>query len=585
MARMTSVDRVALTAVARGDIPADRYLRGGTLLNVYTGEIYPANVAIAGERVAYVGSSDDMVGAPTDVIDLAGRLLVPGYIEPHAHPTHLVTPAALARYVLPLGTTTMFADTLHFLELGGLRAFLAGADALGTSPLKFYWMVRLHGQSRSPGEARRFPLRDIVRALAHPWAAAVGEVTRWPEVAAGSPALLQRLDLALRRRLRVEGHTAGAGAEKIAALAAAGLTSDHEPITVDEVLSRARQGIAVMLRDSSLRPDLVSLLDTLARAPALASRLMLTSDGAMPAFVEANGFVDHTIRVALDRGVPPIDAYRMATLNPATYFHRDGDLGGIAPGRYADVCALADLREPRPDIVIARGAVAAVGGALQTSVAEPDWRRVFTSPRARLAVRWRVRAEEFSVPLRPRVPVLRLVSAVITRLEERPADDADLVAALIDRDGRWIAPAVLAGFAERVAGLATTATTDFNILALGRDPVAIAHAVNRLVDLRGGIVLVDRDGGPASAPVVAFEHALPIAGVMGAGTLADAARVERDFRRLITERGYAFHDPLFTLFFLAADFLPAVRLSPRGVWDVRRARVLSPSRRRSGGRR
>jgi adenine deaminase len=585
MGRMTSVDRVTLTAVARGDVPADRYLRGGTLLNVYTGEIYPANVAIAGERVAYVGSSDDMVGARTDVIDVAGRLLVPGYIEPHAHPTHLVTPAALARYVLPLGTTTMFADTLHFFELGGLRAFLAGADALRRSPLKFYWMVRPHGQSRAPGEARRFPLRDIARALAHPWAAAVGEVTRWPEVHRGAPPLLRRLGLALERRLRVEGHTAGAAAEKIAALAAGGLTSDHEPITVDEVLSRARQGIAVMLRESSLRPDLVGLLDALKRAPALTSRIMLTSDGAMPDFVETNGFVDHTIRVALDRGVAPVDAYRMATLNPATYFNRDTDLGGIAPGRYADVCVLGDLSEPRPEIVIARGAVAAVGGTLRVPVPEPDWRRVFASSRARLSVRWRCRADEFRLPAHARLPVLHLVSAVVTRLEERPFAQGDLIAALIDREGRWIAPAILAGFADRVAGLATTTTTDFNILALGRDPLAMAHAVNRMLELRGGIVLVDRDPDAASAPVVLFEHALPIGGVMGGGSLEDAAAAERAFRRLVAARGYAFHDPLFTLFFLAADFLPAVRLSPRGVWDVKRARVLLPSRpRRAQGR-
>ncbi|HXJ77555.1 MAG TPA: adenine deaminase C-terminal domain-containing protein [Candidatus Methylomirabilis sp.] len=582
--RTITADRVALTAVARGDGPADRYLRGGTLLNVYTGEIYPANVAIARERIAYVGLRDEMVRARTDVIDVTGRILVPGYIEPHAHPSNLVTPAALARYVLPLGTTTIFGDTLHFLELGGLRAFLAVADALAASPLKFYWMIRAHGQSRAAHDARRFPLRAIARALAHPCAAAIGEVTRWPEVHRGDRQLLGRLALARARGLRVEGHTAGAAAEKVAALAAGGLTSDHEPITVDEVLSRARQGIAVMLRESSLRPDLGALLDSLKRAPALASRLMLTSDGAMPAFVQENGFVDHTIRVAIDRGVPPVDAYRMATLNPATYFNRDEDLGGIAPGRYADVCVLADLTEPRPELVIARGAVAAAGGTLRVRVPEPDWRRVFTSSRARLLARWRCRPDEFWLPDHPRLPVVSLVSAVITRLEERPFADGDLIAALIDRDGRWIAPGILAGFGERIAGLATTTTTDFNILALGRDRHAIAHAVNRVLDLRGGVVLVDRDPDPAGPPVVLFEQELPLGGVMSDGTLEAAARAEREFRRLVTARGYPFHDPLFTLHFLAADFLPAVRLSPRGVWDVKRGRVLLPSRpRRAGG--
>jgi len=442
-------------------------------------------------------------------------------------------------------------------------------------------MIRVHSQSRGPRDLDRVPARTIARALAHPWAAAVGEVTRWPEVMAGRPSLLRRLSLALAHRLRVEGHTAGAGAEKIPALAAGGLTSDHEPITADEVLSRARQGLAVMLRDSSLRPDLAGLLQVLRQTPALGSRLMLTSDGAMPAFVHEHGFVDHTIRVALEQGVPPVDAYRMATLNPATYFRRDDDLGGIAPGRYADVCALADLSEPRPDLVVARGAVAAVGGALRAPVPEPDWHRVFSSPRARLVARWRCRPEEFRAPPPRRLPAMRLVSAVITRLEERLPAAGDLGAALIDREGKWIAPAILAGFADRVAGLATTTTTDFNILALGCDPVAIAHAVNRLLALGGGIVLVDRDG-PASAPAIAFEHALPIGGMMSESALPGAAAIERELRRLLTARGYAFHDPLFTLFFLAADFLPAVRLSPRGVWDVKRARVLWPSRRREG---
>ena len=280
---MTTAERKRLTAVARGAAPADLYLRGATVLNVYTGELYPANVAIRGERIAYVGLREEAIGARTRVLEVAGRVLVPGYIDPHVHVGNLVTPSAFARHVLPLGTTSVFADTLQFWELGGLAAFRAVADGLARSPLKFYWMVRPHAQSRTTDEARRFPLRDFARALEHPWAVAAGEVTRWPDAHAGSRDLLRRLAIAETRGLRVEGHTAGASAEKIPAIAAAGFTSDHEPITAAEALDRARQGIAVMLRDSSLRPDLLGLLDALKAAPALASRVMLTSDGAMPA--------------------------------------------------------------------------------------------------------------------------------------------------------------------------------------------------------------------------------------------------------------------------------------------------------------
>jgi adenine deaminase len=570
---LTLPRRRRLIAVARGSAPADLYLRDGIVLNVYTGELERANVAVAGERVAYVGSREDMVGARTRVLDAAGRILVPGYIDPHVHPGNLITPSSFARHVLPLGTTAVFADTLQMWELGGPAGFRAIADALARWPLHFSWMLRVHGQARTLDEPRRFPLAALARAMVHPSVVAVGEVTRWPELHAADPGLLTRLELARRRGLRVEGHTAGAAVEKVAALAAAGLSSDHEPITADEVLSRARQGIAVMLRDSSLRPDLGALLDALKRAPGLVSRVMLTADGAMPAFVRAHGFVDHLIRRAIEGGVAPVDAYRMATINAATYYHRDGDLGGIAPGRFADLCVLGDLAEPRPDTVIARGRVVAEHGKLVAAIAEPPWRRIFTSARARLAVRWRCSAEEFALPSRERYPVIRLVSAVITRLEERAPAPGDLHAALIDREGRWVAPGLLAGFAERLDGLAATTTTDFNILAIGRDREAMARAVNRLLELRGGIVVVGRGD-------IALEIPLPIGGIMTSRPLEEAADLEEHLRAALVDRGHGFHDPLFTLFFLAADFLPAVRLSPRGVWDVKRGRVLLPSRRR-----
>jgi adenine deaminase len=570
-AALTVAARRRLTAVARGEAPADLYVRGGTLLNVYTGEIYPANVAIAGERIAYVGSRDDMVGPRTSTLDAEGRILVPGYIDPHVHPAHMVTPSSLARYLLPLGTTTVFADTLQIWELGGLRAFRVVADAMARSPLKFYWMIRVHAQARSTDEPRRYRPVDLARALAHPWSFAAGEVTRWPDVWSGRRDLLGRLDLALRRGQRVEGHTAGAAADKIPAIAAGGLTSDHEPITAREVLDRARQGIGVMLRESSLRPDLVGLLDALKEAPALVSRLMLTADGSMPAFIRDHGFVDHLIRVALERGIAPIDAYRMATLNPATYLGRDGDLGGIAPGRFADICLLRDLAEPRPAAVVARGRLAARDGEALAAVPEPSWRRAFTTPAARLTVRWRARPDDFRLPSRPAYPVARLVSAVITRLEERALTEGDLHAALVDRAGRWVAPGVVAGFGDRIDGLASTITTDFNILVLGRRPESMARAVNRLLEVRGGVVLVDGER-------VALELALPLGGVMTRMSVPEAAAHEDALRAALVARGYAHHEPLFTLFFLAADFLPFVRLSPRGVWDVKQARVLLPRR-------
>jgi len=223
--------------------------------------------------------------------------------------------------------------------------------------------------------------------------------------------------------------------------------------------------------------------------------------------------------------------------------------------------------------VIARGKVIAAGGRLMGRVAEPPWRRVFRSPQARLTVRWRARPDDFELPGRASYPIIELVSAVISRLQERPMQPGDLHAALLDRGGRWVAPGVVAGFADRIDGFATTTSTDFNILALGRRREAMARAVNRLLDLHGGIVLVEGER-------IVYELALPLGGIMTRASVEDAARSEDELRRQLADRGYAHHEPLYSLFFMAADFLPTVRLSPRGVWDVKRTRVLLPSRRR-----
>ena len=572
-------ERRALTAVARGAAPADRYIQDGTLLNVYTGECYPANVAIKGERIAYVGGRADMVGARTEVIPARGRILCPGYIEPHSHPWNLVTPAVLARHVLPLGTTTIFADNLPVYELAGPRGFEAATRALTRLPLRFYWMVRVHAQSRSTGEARRFPAGALARLIDNPRVAAVGEITRWPELLEGDRRLLDRLALAAVRRKRIEGHTAGASAEKLQGLAAAGIASCHEPITAQEVLDRARAGIAVMLRQSSLRPDLKALFGALKEAPGLAARLMLTTDGSSPAFVAEHGFVDHLVRLAMAEGVPSVEAYRMVTLNPATYYGLDHEIGGIAPGRFADIVFLRDLSEPTPERVIARGRLVAEGGRLVAKIPEPPWRRIFSGPAARFAPGLRLAPEDFGLLSGRRKPVLRLVSAVITRLEERPAAEGDLLAALVDRRGRWICRGIVAGFARDLHGLATTLSTDFQILVLGRDPRAMAQAVNRLPAVKGGLVVVERGR-------VIYELALPLGGIMAAASLPDLAARERELLDLLKARGYAYHDPLFTCLFLTADFLPEVRLTARGVWDVKHRRVLSPSRPLArGGRR
>jgi adenine deaminase len=326
-----------------------------------------------------------------------------------------------------------------------------------------------------------------------------------------------------------------------------------------------------MLRQSSLRPDLRALLGPFVKSGAF-GRLMLTTDGSTTAFIARQGFVDNLVRLALEEGVPAVEAYRMVTLNPASYYGKDADLGGIAPGRYADILLLDDLSEPRPAVVICRGRRVADGGRLLTPAPEPPWHRIFSPRSTRFDRRVSVSADEFELGPGPG-PVLRLVSAVITTLEERALGEGDLHLALLDRRGAWITTAGLAGFAADLDGFAATLSTDYQVLAMGRRRESMSRAVNRVLDLKGGVVLVDGDR-------LTFELPLPIGGVMSARPLPELAQREEELKSLLAARGYAFHDPLFTLYFMVADFLPAVRLSERGVWDVKRGRIIKASRAR-----
>ncbi|MBI3974892.1 MAG: adenine deaminase [Armatimonadetes bacterium] len=567
----TAEDLRALAAVARGDAPADLFLEGGRVLNIYSGEVLEANVAVARGRIAYVGMTRTMLGPQTHVLSVAGRLLVPGYIDPHGHPPAFANPVALAAAILPLGTTAVVMDTLMILlhaAPGRAEGLLA---ALSTLPLRFFWFLRLHAQAPDPREADLFARERLRPLLRLESVRAVGEITRWPALYRGDPSLTDGIAEALAAGRRVEGHAPGVGAERLQALAAAGISSDHEAITPEQALDRLRAGLFVMLRHSSIRRDLPALASVATGARAFSGRLMLTPDGPNAAFIADEGYMDHLIGAAIDAGVDPIAAYQMATINPVTYYGLDEELGGIAPGRAADINVLTDLRAPRPEIVIAGGRIAAAGGRLLLDLPEPEWEAFF--PRA-YAPTWRPAPGMFALPAEGTAPALHLENEVITRRIDVPITGGRLPPgvqrlALVDATGGWITRGLISGFAERLEGLASTFSIARGVTVIGDDPAACAAAAQRVLEIGGGVVLVE-DGA------VLLEVPLPLAGMMSPGPLPAAADAVRRLSALLRERGYRHADPTYSLLFLSFDSLPDLRLTYRGLWDVKAQRVLIP---------
>jgi adenine deaminase len=298
---------------------------------------------------------------------------------------------------------------------------------------------------------------------------------------------------------------------------------------------------------------------------------MLTTDGAAPSYYAAHGMIGGALSLAVAGGVDPMRALQMATIDPATFLNLDEELGGLAPGRRATLLVLPGIGEWRPELVLVDGRVVAQDGRLTARVPDVPFAELPGYP---LAPPRAFADPSIYVPAEPG-PVMRYESAVINRRAEPAAvlQPGQVHAALVARDGSWVTHGIVEGLIE-VDGFATTATTSLELLVLGRDPAAMARAAARVAELGGGFAF-DRGW---SAP-------LEIDGLIAAGRFDKAVTLENHLSHEMIARGYRFHDPLYSLLFASGDFLPEVRLTPRGTVEVKSGAVLAPARPLVGSRR
>ncbi|OGA47899.1 MAG: hypothetical protein A3G25_11905 [Betaproteobacteria bacterium RIFCSPLOWO2_12_FULL_63_13] len=377
-----------------------------------------------------------------------------------------------------------------------------------------------------------------------------------------------------------DGHMAGASRRRLAALAVAGIRCCHEATDADEALERLRQGIWVIFRNSSLREDLPGLLASL-DASAFQDRLAYTTDGTGVTFVEENGHIDHSIRIALQSGIAPGVAYRMATLNAATLLRLEDDIGAVAPGRIADVNLLSGLDSPTPEAVVCRGRLVVRGRSLVVPAPSEvfPWTDSYAGSEPTIP-EWE--PEVFLLPLHAPnpFPAGRLSNAAINRESPVrlapaagglwPAEPDALALAATGRGGHWITRGVIQNMAPELLALATTYTSNAGILVLGRSPEAMAAALARLRRLGGGITLCSVAGKWSEFP-------FSMAGIHRSGGLAEAAQAAREFHGALAACGYPHADARYTLLFLTGDILPELRATEAGWVRVKTDEVLFPS--------
>jgi adenine deaminase len=589
----------AAVDVAAGRRPADLRLRGGRLLNVFTGEVEEVDVEVAGRLIAAVISTPQRVARdaappPLAELDLAGAHLAPGLIDGHLHvESSLVTPAAYAGAVLPRGVVGGINDPHEIANVAGLagvRWWLACGDGL---PFDLWTAAPSCVPSTALETAgAELGVGEIDELLAHPRVVGIAELMSFPDVVAGAFAQLAKVAVAENVRKTTEGHAPGLSGRDLQAYLAAGIGSDHESTTLAEGREKLAAGVFLMVREGSVTRDLDTLMPLV--TPRHADRVGFVTDDRLPHDLLEEGAVDVLVRRAIAAGVDPVYAVRCASWNTACHY-RLPRRGALAPGYFADLLVIDDLPAFRVSRVLRHGRWVAEDGrlteaaerALAAAAAAAD--RLPEAAALRSSVRLpdladgalRIPAPEAGRRVRVLRPLPGQVVTEATTAVPRIADgevladpDRDLLkVACVHRHGRpapgtGIGLGLVQGLGLRRGALASSVGHDHhNLMLVGADDAAMRRAALRVAELGGGFVVDDGER-------VIAELALPVAGLV---TDAPLERVVAELDALdaaVRSLGGSGSDAFMTLSFLGLAVIPALRVTDHGLVDVVAARLV-----------
>lgn len=556
-----------------------KILKNATYLNTYLQQWLVANIWIYEDRIVYVGEKLPEYLDTCEVIDCQDQFLVPGYMEPHAHPSQLYNPLTLAQHAGQFGTTTLISDNLtFFLHLTNESAFELLND-LNSLPTSMYWWCRFDANTELFNHHEVFNHEEILPWIQHPSVLQGGELTEWPKLVNGNNQMLTWLQETKKLNKKVEGHFPGASERTLAKLMVMGADCDHEAMTGQEALTRLMQGYTVSLRHSSIRPDLDILLKELIQLGVQKfDRFFFTTDGSHPSFYE-NGMTDELIKKAIDHGIPLIDAYLMASYNIARYYNLEHLHGSIATGRIANINIIESIEDPTPVSVMAKGKWIKKDGQNQYRLPFIDWNKYQLSP---LDLKWTLQEDDFTfttttgIRLRNNVITIPYESKIDISSEKLSFDHDECFVMMVGRDGSWRVNTLLKGFAQHLGGFATSYSSAGNIIIIGKSKADMIMAFERMQEIGGGMVLVEDQQ-------VIHELPLSLNGIMSDQDMGLLIRKEKIMIQLLKERGYKYKDPAFTLLFLPGTHLPFIRLTPKGVYDVKKRKVLVPPTQRRKG--
>jgi len=553
-----------LISVARGEIPADLLLKNAQIVNTFIGEIEQADVAIYGDRIAGVGDYDKA----REIIDLQGRFLAPGLINGHTHiESSMLHPARYAQAVVPRGTLAVVTDLHEIANVCGSEGIKFVTDLARKLPLDMLFMApSCVPATHLETSGAQISSKEVKKILAHPKIIGLGEMMNFPGVVSGDEEVLQKIGASKGKV--IDGHAPGLAGKELNAYLSAGILSDHESTTLEEGKEKLRRGMYLMIREGSSEKNLDALLPLV--TDNTYKRCFFVVDDRNCSDLLREGDIDAVVRKAINRGLEPVRAIQMATINAAEYF-RLYDRGGIGPGYIANLITTNDLAKLEIDMVFYQGRLVARQG-----------KPLFPLPPVTLELRDTVRikppmgkslkiaAFDKTYPVIEIVPgqivtkktmeKMKVVDGVVMPDVER--DILKLVVVERHKASGNIGVGLVKGFGLKKGALASSVAHDsHNIVAVGANDLDILKAIEEINRLQGGLVVYADLEILASLP-------LPIAGLLSPEPLEVVVSQYEQVEKAAAGLGNLPPAPFAILSFLALPVIPELRLTDLGLVDV-----------------
>lgn len=575
---------------------ADIVLYNGQVINVLTREIYTASIAIKGKYIVLVGNCEELIGPDTMVIDVSGKYLSPGFIDSHMHfESSMLTITEFSRLSIPSGTTTLIADPHEIGNALGPIGMKTMADEIDRVPNKVYLVVPAMTPDCPHLETAGYDItsKDMENLLNYHNIIGIGELQGFsnakhvyrntPEVITD---LLASTIYAKSENMVVDGNAPELFGKELAAhiIATGGRCSCHETTTKKEAMEKLRQGVYLFMREGSTQRNMAECIRAVTEEGMDSRRCILATDDMVAKDLETLGHMNEIVKRTIKEGVNPVEAIQMVTINPATYFGLD-DIGVLAPGKIADIAVIEDLENMRVEGVFIDGKLVASKGELLVDLPSYSYPEEVKSSVKRDPITEKdleIRADGNMA----RVRCIKLIPdqnlsgkaeetvKVYNGVAQPDVSTDTLEIAVIERYGRNgnIGKAFVKGFGMREGAFAESVSHDaHNIIVMGTNIRDMVIAVNRVIEIGGGIAIAKRGR-------ILSDMRLPVGGLItdelsGHEVSAKIAELEQIVKENL---GCKVHAPFMHLSFLSLSTSPEWKITDKGLVDVNNFEILSP---------